>query len=177
MGNAHLTKHLYKISSNIENSEYKLNNLNVISEVEQLQQKLQSKLDLFGIKYDLPIDLEAEKLNKIAADAEINTELERLKREVQDRKGINRSNTHNQNSDRQSEQDKDKINLCYSIFGLKPDASLIEVKQAHRKLIKKHHPDLFFDNPQRQHQAEEMMKKINKAYTKICFYIKERSHL
>ncbi|AFZ25309.1 DnaJ-class molecular chaperone with C-terminal Zn finger domain [Cylindrospermum stagnale PCC 7417] len=61
--------------------------------------------------------------------------------------------------------EKDKITRAYSILGLQPSASLAEVKQAYRTLVKKCHPDLFVNQPQLQKQAQEKMRSVNEAYT------------
>ena len=49
-----------------------------------------------------------------------------------------------------------------AILGIKPGASLVEIKSAFRQAMKKWHPDL---NPGRLAEAEEMAKKINAAYS------------
>jgi molecular chaperone DnaJ len=48
----------------------------------------------------------------------------------------------------------------YEVLGLKPSASTKEIKQAYRKLARKHHPDV---NPGDK-GAEERFKEINSAY-------------
>ncbi len=50
-----------------------------------------------------------------------------------------------------------------SVLGLKEGASITEIKQAYRKLVKQWHPDLFSDKTQ-QRQAQERMHQINEAY-------------
>ncbi|HCF29734.1 MAG TPA: hypothetical protein DEV81_21590 [Cyanobacteria bacterium UBA11049] len=55
----------------------------------------------------------------------------------------------------------------YKILGLKPGASLLEIKQAYRNLAKTQHPDLFDRNPQLKRAAEEKFKKITEAYIKL----------
>ncbi|AFZ03633.1 J domain-containing protein [Calothrix sp. PCC 6303] len=54
-------------------------------------------------------------------------------------------------------------NQAYGILGLKPGASLDEVRKAYRGLVKKCHPDCFTDLTEKQ-EAEEIIKKINAAY-------------
>ncbi|WGV24361.1 dynamin family protein [Halotia branconii] len=61
--------------------------------------------------------------------------------------------------------EKDKIAHAYNILGLPTNASLTEVKQAYRTLVKKWHPDLFVNKSQQQKQAQEKMHFINEAYT------------
>lgn len=54
-----------------------------------------------------------------------------------------------------------------SIMGLSPPVTLDLIKTQYKKLAKKYHPDLNRDNP----QAEELLKKVNMAYTilKLAF--------
>jgi replication fork clamp-binding protein CrfC len=58
----------------------------------------------------------------------------------------------------------DKIARAYKILGLQPTASVAEVKQAYKTLVKKWHPDLFVNQPQMQKQAQEKMRLVNEAY-------------
>jgi tetratricopeptide (TPR) repeat protein len=51
----------------------------------------------------------------------------------------------------------------YRVLGLKPGASVEEIKAAYRDLAKRWHPDLHQD-PQLKQQAEVELKKINVAY-------------
>ncbi|MBW4613124.1 MAG: dynamin family protein [Desmonostoc vinosum HA7617-LM4] len=64
-----------------------------------------------------------------------------------------------------TQAEKDQLTRAYSILGLQPNASLAEVKQAYRTLVKKWHPDLFVNQPQMQKQAQEKMHQFNEAYT------------
>ncbi|MBH8551140.1 dynamin family protein [Nostocaceae cyanobacterium CENA357] len=61
--------------------------------------------------------------------------------------------------------EKDKFARAYNILGLPINASLAEVKQAYRNLVKKWHPDLFISKSQQQKQAQDKMHLINEAYT------------
>ncbi|MEH2071331.1 MAG: dynamin family protein [Nostoc sp.] len=65
----------------------------------------------------------------------------------------------------QTQAQKDKITRAYSILELQPNASLTELKQAYRTLVKKWHPDLFVGKPELQKQAQEKMHLVNEAYT------------
>jgi curved DNA-binding protein CbpA len=58
----------------------------------------------------------------------------------------------------------------YEILGLQANASLQEVKQAHRKLAKTWHPDRFLNNPHQKQEAEEKIRQINQAYEALKFY-------
>ena len=68
----------------------------------------------------------------------------------------------------------DHIDQCYEVLGLKPSASIEEVKQAKRDLVKVWHPDRFPHDPRLQQMAQEKLKEINEAYEQLqSFY---RSH-
>ena len=57
-------------------------------------------------------------------------------------------------------QQQEPMTDPYKILGLSKTATLDDIKKAYRKLAKKYHPDL---NP--DPKAEELLKKINMAYT------------
>lgn len=61
----------------------------------------------------------------------------------------------------------DDINRYFEILGLKPGASLDEVKEAYKDLVKVWHPDRFAHDPKLQQKAQEKLKEINEAYQKI----------
>jgi WD40 repeat protein len=65
--------------------------------------------------------------------------------------------------------DRFDINHVYNILGLKPGASVDEVKQAYRQMAKTWHPDCFFE-PQQKLEAEEKIKEINQAYARLKSY-------
>ncbi|MEH1851846.1 MAG: DnaJ domain-containing protein [Nostoc sp.] len=65
--------------------------------------------------------------------------------------------------------DRFDINHVYNILGLKPGASVDEVKQAYRQMAKTCHPDCFIE-PQQKLEAEEKIKEINQAYAKLKSY-------
>lgn len=67
----------------------------------------------------------------------------------------------------QKKAGKEKIALAFKILGLEPNASLTDVKQAYRTLLKKCHPDLFVNQSQLRKQAEEKTQLINEAYNII----------
>lgn len=50
----------------------------------------------------------------------------------------------------------------YSLLGIAPGATQAEIKKAFRTKMKEWHPDY---NPHRLHEATEMSKKINAAYS------------
>lgn len=57
----------------------------------------------------------------------------------------------------------------WAVLGLKPGASLEEVKRAYHKLVKKYHPDV-----DRSPQAAEKFKRINQAYQNLIKKAKEK---
>jgi len=59
------------------------------------------------------------------------------------------------------------LGWCYEILGLRHGASEDEVKQAYRDLVKVWHPDRFSHDPRLQVKAQEKLKDINEAYTKL----------
>lgn len=56
-----------------------------------------------------------------------------------------------------------KVNEYYKLLGISPDAGPDEIKKAHRRLVKKWHPDLFSD-PVKQQEAQKKIIEINRAY-------------
>ncbi|ODN30135.1 J domain-containing protein [Fervidobacterium thailandense] len=54
----------------------------------------------------------------------------------------------------------------YEILGVRRNATMEEVEQAYRTLVKKYHPDRYRDNPLRE-LAEEKLKEIIEAYEYI----------
>lgn len=54
----------------------------------------------------------------------------------------------------------------YEVLGVSRDASMDEVEQAYKSLVKKYHPDRYRDNPLRE-LAEEKLKEIIEAYEYI----------
>jgi outer membrane protein assembly factor BamE (lipoprotein component of BamABCDE complex) len=67
------------------------------------------------------------------------------------------------------------IDRCYEVLGLERDASIEEVKQAHRDLVRVWHPDRFAHDPQLQQKVQEKLKEINEAYERLQFLY--RSHV
>ncbi|MCT7982595.1 DnaJ domain-containing protein [Laspinema sp. A4] len=61
----------------------------------------------------------------------------------------------------------DKIARFYKILGLNSNASLKEVKHAYRAILKKCHPDLFYNNPEKHQKAQEFIQKMNEIYEEI----------
>ncbi|WP_392531023.1 dynamin family protein [Nostoc sp. C117] len=109
---------------------------------------------------------------------ELDQEIARMKAEMRSPNTSRQTSPGSQNTKQQNttqnnkapnppknQAQKDKITRAYDILGLQTNASLTEVKQAYRTLVKKWHPDLFVGKPQLQKQAEEKMHLVNEAYT------------
>lgn len=58
----------------------------------------------------------------------------------------------------------DRTQAAYETLGLTPDATSAEIKRAYRDLVRRWHPDRFAREPQFQHRAVEMVKRLNEAY-------------
>lgn len=64
-----------------------------------------------------------------------------------------------------------EINRYYRALELEPGASLEQVKQAWRELVKVWHPDRFPNDPKLQRKAQERLKEINGAYEILERYL------
>lgn len=95
---------------------------------------------------------------------EVEQELEQLKAQMRH----SQSQT-NYTSAKYNSPANDKNKVFYQILEIKPAASQSEIKQAYKSLVKKWHPDLFFNNPKLQLQAQEKIKKINEAYKNLSY--------
>jgi curved DNA-binding protein CbpA len=63
------------------------------------------------------------------------------------------------------------------ILGVTLDASIEEVKQSYRDLVKIWHPDRFNNDPRLQRKAQEKLKEINRAYNELCSFIIEGNNI
>jgi DnaJ-domain-containing protein 1 len=109
---------------------------------------------------------------------EIDAELQKLKQELQNPQSknggtrttsqSNREQTSAKNTSSNPQINEEKKARFYAILGLPVDASMSEVKQAYKKLVKRCHPDLFFDNPPLRQKAQEILTKINQTYDELC---------
>ena len=97
------------------------------------------------------------KTKKKYLSQELEEELEQLKAQMR--------NPQSQANARYTPNDKNKV--YYEVLEIKPGASKDEIKQAYKGLVKKWHPDLFFNQPGMQMQAHEKFKKINEAYKNL----------
>ena len=69
------------------------------------------------------------------------------------------------------------IHKDYEVLELKPGASLINIKKAYKKLVKKWHPDLFPSHrPKAQEKAHQMFRQISDAYARVIKLHQERSN-
>ncbi|MEH1839632.1 MAG: dynamin family protein [Nostoc sp.] len=114
--------------------------------------------------------LREEDLEAKFRDWEISEEIARMKAEMrspgsQTGKQQNATQSNKAPNQPKTQTEKDKITRAYSILGLQANASLAEIKQAYRTLVKKWHPDLFINQPQLLKQAREKMHLVNEAYT------------
>uniref|UniRef100_A0A8J6ZQP0 Dynamin family protein n=1 Tax=Desmonostoc muscorum LEGE 12446 TaxID=1828758 RepID=A0A8J6ZQP0_DESMC len=97
---------------------------------------------------------------------ELDEEIARMKAEMrspgsQTRKQQNTTQNNKAPNPPKNQAQKDKITRAYTILELQPNASLTDVKQAYRTLVKKLHPDLFVGKPKLPKKAEEKMHLVN----------------
>ncbi len=96
---------------------------------------------------------------------ELDEEIAQMKAEM-GVPGYQKQQQQNVNNSNQSKQgQKEQIVNAYKTLELQNGASISEVKQAYRKLVKQWHPDLFVGKPQLLQQAQEKMWRFNEAYT------------
>jgi hypothetical protein len=55
----------------------------------------------------------------------------------------------------------------YAMLQLQPGASLEQVKDAYRRLMRKHHPDRFANDPVGLRRATEISQKLSRAYMEL----------
>jgi len=67
-----------------------------------------------------------------------------------------------------------EMHKYYKILEIQTDASMDEIKQAYRDLVKVWHPDRFSHDLRLREKAQEKLKTINIAYRKVLDY-RERS--
>src|SRR3954464_9927949 len=60
------------------------------------------------------------------------------------------------------------LDESYRALGLKPGASMQEVRRAYREMVKFFHPDRHQASPGLLRKATEETKKLNLAYERIC---------
>jgi DnaJ-domain-containing protein 1 len=119
-----------------------------------------------------------EELEAKFLSLEIDAELQNLKQKLRNTNHKNGENnttfpdkrepSSTKNASSNPKVNEEKKARFYAILGLPSDASMQEVKQAYKKLVKRCHPDLFFDNPPLRQKAQEILTKINQAYDELC---------
>ncbi len=114
-------------------------------------------------------DLEG-KFRSLEIDAEIHKLKQKLKNLNSQNSGTQTQSqpSSTQNASSTSPTNEERKVRFYAILGLPLTASTQEVKQAYKQLVKRCHPDLFFDNPQLRQKAQEILTKINQAYDELC---------
>ena len=60
-----------------------------------------------------------------------------------------------------------ELNRCYELLGVKPGASVAELKAAYRDMAKVWHPDRFGHDERLQKKAQDKLKEINEAYEQL----------
>ena len=53
----------------------------------------------------------------------------------------------------------------YAILELPQGSDFSKIKSAYKKLLKKYHPDMFQNNPEKLKKAQQLTRKINEAYS------------
>jgi DnaJ-domain-containing protein 1 len=57
-----------------------------------------------------------------------------------------------------------KETAYYEALEVAPAASFAEIKAAYKKLVKKYHPDLYNNHPQKRQYAEAVTRQLNEAF-------------
>ncbi|MDO1445172.1 J domain-containing protein [Rhodocytophaga aerolata] len=79
------------------------------------------------------------------------------------------SYTNAQSGNRQQQQtasfqENKQENTYYRALEVTPGTSFDDIKASYKKLVKKYHPDLFHNNPEKRRYAEVVTQQINEAY-------------
>lgn len=61
--------------------------------------------------------------------------------------------------------DNKKEKEYYSILELEYGSGFEEIKKAYKKMLKKYHPDMYHNKPEKLKAAQKVTEKINEAYT------------
>lgn len=79
--------------------------------------------------------------------------------------------THNQTTTNRETQADARIAGYYAALELPFGADLAAVKQAHRRLVKRYHPDRFHSEPDKAQTASEVTRRLNEAYQGLCRHL------
>ncbi len=61
----------------------------------------------------------------------------------------------------------ERLRRDFANLGLKPSASLEQVRRAHRQLLSRYHPDRFAQDPERQRLATRITQILNASFRRI----------
>lgn len=64
-----------------------------------------------------------------------------------------------------------RIAAYYAALELPFGADITAVKQAHRRLMKRYHPDRFHSDPDKAETANEVTRRLNEAYDGLRHYL------
>ncbi|AFY57060.1 DnaJ-class molecular chaperone with C-terminal Zn finger domain [Rivularia sp. PCC 7116] len=106
-----------------------------------------------------------EDVEKKFIDWEIDEEIAQMKSEMHSSGFKDNFKNRQQAKANQPLSDKQELINAYKIIGLKTDASPEQIKQAYKQLVKKWHPDLFINQPQKLIEAKDKIRLINEAYS------------
>ena len=88
-----------------------------------------------------------------------------------DRAGNASANTQSNSGSGASSQPDARIAGYYLALELPFGADITAVKQAHRRLMKRYHPDRFHSEPDKAETANELTRRLNEAYDGLRQYL------
>lgn len=68
------------------------------------------------------------------------------------------------------------LDTCFALLNLAPDATAEEAKHAYKAQVRRWHPDQFPVGSVSQMGAQEQLKKVNVAYTRVKAHLASRPH-
>jgi len=84
---------------------------------------------------------------------------------------------HRRGEERRGEQRRPapdpRLARCYAELGVPYGADLWQVREAWRRLMRQHHPDLHGDDAERQRLGTEQVKRFNQAFEEIGRRLRE----
>ncbi|MEK7484160.1 MAG: DnaJ domain-containing protein [Planctomycetota bacterium] len=69
-----------------------------------------------------------------------------------------------------------KLAQYYANLEVPSGASLEEIRRAYRQLIKQYHPDLYENDPNKRQTAEQILKKLNEAFSYLEDHFKSKEN-